>query len=179
PSQVNEMWMLWPEVLSNYARHRETDEPMPAQWAERITAAAAFNQGFETAHYLGAAMLDLALHEAEAVDDLLSFEANLLDSEGLDYSLVPVRYRTHYFAHIFAGGYSAGYYGYIWSEVLDADTVEWFKEHGGLTRTAGAQFEHWILSRGGSADPLELYQSFRGRDASAEFLMRRRGLTDS
>ena len=179
PSQVNEMWMLWPEVLSNYARHRETDEPMPAQWAERITAAAAFNQGFETTHYLGAAMLDLALHEAEAVDDLLSFEANLLDSEGLDYSLVPVRYRTHYFAHIFAGGYSAGYYGYIWSEVLDADTVEWFKEHGGLTRTAGAQFENWILSRGGSADPLELYQNFRGRDASAEFLMRRRGLTDS
>lgn len=176
PSQVNEMWMLWPEVLQNYAKHHTTGKPMPQEWAERIIAAAAFNQGFETTHYLGAAMLDLALHEAENVEDLSSFEAKLLSDEGLDFELVPVRYRTHYFAHIFAGGYSAGYYGYIWSEVLDADTVEWFRENGGLSRTAGEHFEKWILSRGGSADPIELFRRFRGRDASPEYLMRRRGL---
>jgi peptidyl-dipeptidase Dcp len=103
----------------------------------------------------------------------------VLTGEGLDFELVPVRYRTHYFAHIFAGGYSAGYYGYIWSEVLDADTVEWFKENGGLSRAAGEKFENWILSRGGSADPIELFKSFRGREASPEYLMRRRGLVAS
>ncbi len=179
PSQVNEMWMLWPEVLQNYARHQKTGESLPQEWANRIIAAAAFNQGFETTHYLGAAMLDLALHESEEIANLTLFESDVLTGEGLDFELVPVRYRTHYFAHIFAGGYSAGYYGYIWSEVLDADTVEWFKENGGLSRAAGEKFENWILSRGGSADPIELFKSFRGREASPEYLMRRRGLVAS
>ncbi|MGN6324774.1 M3 family metallopeptidase [Pseudolysinimonas sp.] len=181
PSQVNEMWMLWPEVLANYAKHYETGEPLDAGVVERIHASEAFNQGFLTSEYLAAALLDQAWHrlsveDAEAVDDVAAFEANALRAVGLDDPLVPPRYSSTYFAHVFSGGYDAGYYSYIWSEVLDADTVEWFKENGGLTRENGDRFRSRLLGVGGSKDPLEAYRDFRGRDAVIAPLLERRGL---
>lgn len=177
PSQVNEMWMLWPEVLRNYAVHHKTGEPLDLSWIDKLNAAASFNEGFETTHYLQAAILDLALHEAERTpEDLEGFEKDAIESYGLWFEPVPTRYRTNYFAHIFMGGYSAGYYGYIWSEVLDADTVNWFKENGGLTRENGERFSSMLLSRGGSEDSLELFKKFRGRAADITPLLTRRGL---
>lgn len=177
PSQVNEMWMLWPEVLENYAVHFETGEKLSLEWVDKLSAAEGFNQGFETTHYLQAAILDLALHEApETPDDIEAFEAKAIKDYGLDFRAVPTRYRPNYFAHIFAGGYAAGYYGYIWSEILDADTVEWFKEHGGLTRENGRRFSDHLLSRGGSKDSMELVAEFLGRAPKIGPLLNRRGL---
>lgn len=177
PSQVNEMWMLWPEVLKNYAVHHKTGAPLDLAWIDKLNAAASFNEGFETTHYLQAAILDLALHEAEETPtDLAEFERRAIEDYGLWFEAVPTRYRTNYFAHIFMGGYSAGYYGYIWSEVLDADTVNWFKENGGLTRENGQRFSDMLLSRGGSEDSLELFRKFRGRNADITPLLTRRGL---
>ncbi len=179
PSQVNEMWILWPEVLDNYARHYITGEKFPQAWRESLDAAETFNQGFETTSYLAAAVLDLAWHElaaGEEVDDVLAFEKATLENYGLLYPPVPTRYRSTYFSHIFGGGYSAGYYGYIWSEVLDADTVDWFKESGGLTRANGDHFRKELLARGGSIDSMQLFRTFRGRDAKSEPLIKRRGL---
>lgn len=179
PSQVNEMWMLWPEVLANYAVHYETGEPMPSEIVERIQASAAFNEGFATSEYLAAALLDQAWHAltpADEVDDVAAFEARALADAGLDNPVVPTRYSSTYFAHTFAGGYDAGYYSYIWSEVLDADTVEWFKENGGLTRANGDRFRERLLGVGGSKDPLEAFRDFRGRDADIQPLLDRRGL---
>ncbi|MBS1673326.1 MAG: M3 family metallopeptidase [Actinobacteria bacterium] len=179
PSQVNEMWMLWPEVLDSYARHHETDEPLPAALVERLRATGTFNQGFETSEYLAAAWLDQALHALPAggsIDDVAAFEAAALADIGLDDPVVPTRYSSAYFAHVFSGGYSAGYYSYIWSEVLDADTVEWFRENGGLARENGERFRRRLLAVGGSKDPLESYRDFRGRDADIAPLLKRRGL---
>ena len=177
PSQVNEMWMLWPEVLANYARHHETGEPMPQELVDRVLAASAFNEGFKTSEYLAAALLDQAWHTiTEPVDDVEAFEAAALASVGLDNRAVPTRYASTYFAHVFSGGYDAGYYSYIWSEVLDADTGEWFRENGGLTRENGQRFRDRLLGVGGSKDPLEAYRDFRGRDAVIEPLLARRGL---
>lgn len=177
PSQVNEMWMLWPEVLRNYAVHHKTGEPLDLSWIDKLNAAASFNEGFKTTHYLQAAILDLALHESDVTpQDLDEFERKAIEDYGLWFEPVPTRYRTNYFAHIFMGGYSAGYYGYIWSEVLDADTVNWFKENGGLTRKNGQRFSDMLLSRGGSEDSLELYRKFRGREADIKPLLERRGL---
>lgn len=177
PSQVNEMWMLWPEVLQNYAVHYKTGEKLSLEWVEKLTAAEGFNQGFETTHYLQAAILDLALHSQESTpDDLAAFEAQAIADYGLDYSPVPTRYRTNYFAHIFAGGYSAGYYGYIWSEILDAESVDWFKQNGGLTRENGRKFAEGLLSRGGSKDSMTLVRELLGREPKIEPLLRRRGL---
>ncbi|MEY4961677.1 MAG: hypothetical protein RLZZ249_374 [Actinomycetota bacterium] len=177
PSQVNEMWMLWPEVLENYAVHVETGEKLSLDWVEKLTAAEGFNQGFETTHYLQAAILDLALHSQESTpEDLVRFESDAIEEYGLTYSPVPTRYRTNYFAHIFAGGYSAGYYGYIWSEILDAESVNWFKQNGGLTRENGEKFSKGLLSRGGSKDSMTLVKELLGRDPKIEPLLRRRGL---
>ncbi len=179
PSQVNEMWMLWPEVLDNYAEHYKTGEKFPQAWRDSLAESGTFNQGFETTSYLAAAILDLALHEITAdqeIKDVREFEKQALERYGLNYSPVPTRYRSTYFAHIFAGGYSAGYYGYVWSEVLDADTVEWFKESGGLTRANGDHFRKELLSRGGSIDTMQMFRNFRGRDAEPSELLRRRGL---
>jgi len=181
PSQVNEMWMLWPDVLRNYAKHYETGAPLDEAIVERILASTAFNQGFETSEYLAAAILDQAWHaltpeEAEAVSDVGEFERGVLARVGLDEPAVPPRYQSSYFAHVFAGGYDAGYYSYIWSEVLDADTVEWFTEHGGLTRENGDRFRRLLLGIGGSKDPLQAYREFRGRDAEIQPLLERRGL---
>ncbi len=181
PSQVNEMWMLWPEVLDAYAIHYETGEPIDAGVVARIRASETFNEGHATSEYLAAALLDQAWHtlsaaEAAAVTDVAAFEAAALAKVGLDNPAVPTRYSSAYFAHTFAGGYDAGYYSYIWSEVLDADTVEWFKQNGGLTRANGDRFRELLLGVGGSKDPLEAYREFRGRDAVIEPLLARRGL---
>ncbi|MBM7848670.1 M3 family metallopeptidase [Arthrobacter roseus] len=179
PSQVNEMWMLWPEVVQNYAKHHITGEVLPQEVIDRIEAASTWGEGFATTEYLGAALLDLAWHELEpgqSVEDPLDFERDALEKAGVLVSLIPPRYRTGYFKHIFAGGYAAGYYSYIWSEVLDADTVEWFKSNGGATRANGERFRELLLSRGNSQDPLESFRQFRGRDAEMQPLLVRRGL---
>ena len=177
PSQVNEMWMLWPEVLANYAVHYETGEKLDPIWIERIAATEAFNQGFETTHYLQAAILDLALHESQSTpDDLAGFEDWAITDYGLKFEPVPTRYRINYFSHIFAGGYASGYYGYIWSEVLDAESVNWFKANGGLTRENGKKFSDALISRGGSRDSMTMVREFLGHEPSVEPLMKRRGL---
>ncbi|WP_159699136.1 M3 family metallopeptidase [Arthrobacter sp. 18067] len=180
PSQVNEMWIMWPEVLTKYARHYSTGEVLPQSTVDKLNNSLLWGEGFATTEYLGAALLDLAWHvlsETDVPDDVLAFEAKALADAGVAHSLIPPRYRTGYFQHIFAGaGYAAGYYSYIWSEVLDADTVEWFKENGGLTRANGDYFRSELLSRGNSRDPLDSFRAFRGRDAELEPLLKRRGL---
>lgn len=180
PSQVNEMWMLWPEVLANYAVHHETGEVMPQEFVDKITASSAFNEGFKTSEYLAAAILDQAWHVIgadAAITDVAAFEAGALKAAGLDNPEVPSRYSSTYFQHVFAtSSYDAGYYSYIWSEVLDADTVDWFKENGGLTRANGDRFRQRLLGVGGSKDPLEAFRDFRGRDADIQPLLDRRGL---
>jgi peptidyl-dipeptidase Dcp len=179
PSQVNEMWASWPEVLKNFARNYKTGEPIPQALFDKVVAAEKFNQGFKTTEYLAASLLDQAwyqLNPSEIPKDALAFEAAALKKAGVDFPPVPPRYRTAYFSHAFSGGYSAGYYSYIWSEVLDADTVEWIKEHGGLKRENGDRLRQTLLSRGGSADALGLFKDFVGRDPYLEPLLKRRGL---
>jgi peptidyl-dipeptidase Dcp len=181
PSQVNEMWATWPEVLKNYARHYQTGAPMPSALLEKVLAARKFNQGFATTEYLAASLLDQAWHqlkpaEVPAADAVLAFEAAALQRAGVDFAPVPPRYRSAYFSHIFTGGYSAGYYSYLWAEVLDADSVEWFKQNGGLARANGDRYRNMILSRGGSADAMTLYRAFRGADPDVKPLLQRRGL---
>ncbi|MFG6445498.1 M3 family metallopeptidase [Microbacterium sp. P07] len=181
PSQVNEMWIFWPEVLSNYALHHETGEPLPADVVEKLSSTETFNQGFSTSEYLAASWIDQAWHSLSASEsagdiDVAAFEAAALADIGLDEPAVPPRYSSTYFAHVFSGGYSAGYYSYIWSEVLDADTVEWFRESGGLTRENGDRFRTRLLGVGGSKDPLAAYRDFRGRAAEIAPLLKRRGL---
>jgi len=181
PSQVNEMWIYWPEILDTYARHADTGEPLPRDVVEKLRASEAFNQGFATSEYLAASWLDQAWHSLSAAEaaseiDVTDFEAAALADIGLDNPAVPTRYSSTYFAHVFSGGYSAGYYSYIWSEVLDADTVQWFRDNGGLTRANGDRFRDRLLGVGGSKDPLEAYRDFRGRDAEIQPLLERRGL---
>ena len=179
PSQVNEMWILWPEVVQNYARHYESGEKLPQEWIDNLNASKTFNEGHDTTSYLAAAILDLAWHELEdgqTVDDVIAFEKKAIEDYGLDFAPVPTRYRSTYFSHIFAGGYSAGYYGYIWSEILDAETVDWFKENGGLTRENGEHFRKELLGRGSSIESMQMFKNFRGREATIEPLLKRRGL---
>ena len=180
PSQVNEMWMVAPEVLANYAKHYKTGEPMPKELLDKVAASKKFNQGFTTTEYLAASLLDQRWHQlpaAKVPTDVLGFEAVALKEAGVDFAPVPPRYRTTYFSHSMSGGYSAGYYAYLWSEKLDADTVEWFKENGGLLRKNGDHFRKTLLSRGGTAEAMDLFRNFRGRDAKIEPLLERRGLT--
>ncbi len=179
PSQVNEMWAVWPEVLKNYAKHYKTGEPMPSVLLDKMLAARKFNQGFMTTEYLAATLLDQAWHQLtpdKIPTDALAFEAQALHEAGVDFPPVPPRYRTTYFSHVFSGGYSAGYYSYIWAEVLDADSVEWFKKHGGLKRENGDIFRAKLLSRGGSADPMSLFRDVTGGDPYIQPLLERRGL---
>ena len=181
PSQVNEMWATWEEVLRNYAVHHETGEPIPADLLDRVLSARTFNQGFATTEYLAATLLDLAWHKLDGsevpdADGVLAFEEAALEAAGVAFAPVPPRYRSTYFSHIWSSGYSAGYYSYIWSEVLDADSVEWFKENGGLTRENGDHFRATLLSKGGSVEAMDLFRTFRGRDAEVDPLLRRRGL---
>ena len=182
PSQVNEMWAWWPEVLASYATHHETGEPLPQDVVDRLIASQADGQGFDTVAMLGAALLDQEWHRLppdteqvhpEAVEE---FEAGALDRHRVRAALVPPRYRSGYFAHVFAGGYDAGYYSYLWSEVLDADMVDWFGENGGLRLENGDAFRDRLLSRGGAVDPMAAFAAVRGRAPSTEPLLRRRGL---
>jgi peptidyl-dipeptidase Dcp len=179
PSQVNEMWILDPQIVDNYARHYQSGERLPQSWIDKLNESSTFNEGHATTSYMAAAVLDLAWHSLssdEVVADVEKFEADAIESYGLAYDCVPTRYRSTYFSHIFAGGYSAGYYGYIWAEVFDADTGEWFKENGGLNRKNGDHLRSKLMSKGGSIDSLEMFRDFRGRDAVIEPLLKRRGL---
>lgn len=183
PSQVYEMWAVWPEVLENYALHHETGERIPQDLLDRVLDAQQFNQGFRTLEYISASIIDQDWHqigpdEVPDADDVLDFEARSLARANVNFDPVPPRYRTTYFSHIM-GGYSAGYYSYIWSEVLDADSVEWIKENGGLSREVGDHFRTTILSTGGSRDAMDLYRDFAGREPGIEPLLERRGLIDS
>jgi len=180
PSQVNEMWSIWPDVLKNYAVHYQTGEAMPQDLLDKVLATQKFNQGYATTEYLAAALLDQSWHqlkpeEVPNADGLLEFEAAALQKAGVALDTVPPRYRSTYFSHII-GGYSAGYYAYIWSEVLDADTVEWFKNNGGMTRENGDHFRQTLLSRGGAQDAMELFRNFRGADPDIQPLLERKGL---
>ncbi len=180
PSQVNEMWITWPEVLRNYAVHYQTGEPMPTELLDKVLASQKFNQGYATSEYLMASITDMALHQLTPeqvpdADHIMQFEADALTAAGANFDMLPPRYRLPYFSHIM-GGYSAGYYSYIWSEVLDADSVEWFKENGGMTRANGQHFRDTLLSRGGSEDALGLFVKFRGAQPNVEPLLERRGL---
>jgi peptidyl-dipeptidase Dcp len=181
PSQFNEMWADWPAVLENYAKHYETGEPMPRELLDKVIAASKFNQGFATTEYLAAALVDQRWHQLSRDDvpgaaDVTQFEADALRADGIDYAPVPPRYRTPYFSHIM-GGYAAGYYSYVWSEVLDANAEEWFRAHGGLTRENGEHFRNTVLSRGGSEEAMTLYRAFAGADPKVEPLLEKRGLT--
>ncbi|MHC6176765.1 M3 family metallopeptidase [Glutamicibacter sp. X7] len=182
PSQVNEMWALHPQILPDYAVHYRTGEPLDPQVVKAIEDSALWGEGFATTEYLAASVLDWAWHTLEPgaqINDPVAFENQVLVEAGFIPELIPPRYRTGYFQHIFANGYSAGYYSYIWSEVLDADTVEWFTENGGLMRENGNRFREELLSRGNTRDPLESYELFRGRSARVEPLLRRRGLVNA
>jgi peptidyl-dipeptidase Dcp len=177
------MWADWPGVLANYAKHYRTGAPMPPELLARVVAAAKFNQGFATTEYLAAALLDQRWHQLEAAQvpdaqGVMQFEADALEAEGISFAPVPPRYRTAYFSHIM-GGYAAGYYAYIWSEVLGASSEDWFETHGGLTRANGDHLRATVLSRGGSVDPSQLFRDFAGHDPGIGPLLEKRGLAEA
>ena len=179
PSQVMENWMSEADVLRSFARHYQTGEPLPQEYIDKITATNKFNQGFQTVEYMAASYLDLEYHtmsEARSVDPR-AFEEAAMKRIGLIDEIIP-RYRSTYFSHIFAGGYSAGYYGYLWSEVMDADAFQAFKEAGLFDRATAARFREQVLSRGGSRPGLEMFEAFRGRPPAIEPLLARRGFLD-
>ncbi|MCL6423065.1 M3 family metallopeptidase [Brachybacterium sp. JHP9] len=182
PSQVNEMWALRPGFVDVYARHVTTGEPVPAELLEKVRAAALWNEGFRTAEYLAAAVLDWRWHRlgaGSAVEDPHAFEEQQLEDAGLAHPLVAPRYRTGYFQHTFAGGYEAGYYSYLWAEVFDADSVAWFEEQLGAgrpLREVGQEFRDGVLGIGGSRDLLKAYRAFRGQERDVRWLLERRGL---
>ena len=178
PSQIMEHWAIEPDVLRSYARHFETDEVIPEELIARLRAASKFNTGFATTEYLAACFLDMAWHGENATDieDVPAFEEAIAHQIG-NTTVVDPRYKSSYFQHIFSDDhYSAGYYVYIWAEVLDADAFEAFKENGLFDPATAKAFRQNILERGGSADPMALYRAFRGRDPEVQALLRNRGL---
>jgi peptidyl-dipeptidase Dcp len=182
PSQYNEMWAREPAVLAHFARHYQTGEAMPQALLTKVLAAQKFDQGYATTEYIAAAMLDQAWHQltvsqAPSAQEVPAFEAAALRKNGIDYAAVPPRYHSTYFSHIFAGGYSAGYYAYLWSEVLARDTGQWFHSHGGLSRANGDYLRTKVLSRGRSEDPQTLFRDFYGRPPDIGPLVEYRGLT--
>ena len=185
PSQVNEMWATDPQLLARYARHVDTGEPLPEHLVAALQDSDGADQARETVSFLAATWLDLAWHRLtedevdDAARDIDAFESRALGAVGLDVEAIPPRYRSRYFSHIFASSYAAGYYSYIWSEILDADTVEWFGEHRSGLREAGDEFRVALLSRGGSGDEMAYFEAFRGRPPQIEPLLRRRGLLAS
>lgn len=179
PSTFEEDWCIQPEILSNYARHHETGEPIPKELLDKVIRASKFNQGFDTLEYMAAAILDLEWHTLaadEIPNDIEAFEAATLKKYGIDIAAVPPRYRTAYFAHIWGGGYSASYYAYLWSEVLAADAFAYMQANGGATTENGSRFRKEVLSRGSSRDPMESYKAFRGQEPTVDALLIRRGL---
>ncbi|BBS37577.1 peptidyl-dipeptidase Dcp [Enterobacter sp. LM3] len=178
PSQINEHWASHPQVFAHYARHYETGEPMPEALRDNMLKATQFNKGYDMTELLSAALLDMNWHSVrDAVDDVEAFEAAALKKEGLDLPAVPPRYRSSYFAHIFGGGYAAGYYAYLWTQMLADDGYQWFVEQGGLTRENGQAFREAILSRGNSSDLETLYRNWRGHDPEIEPMLKNRGLS--
>jgi len=179
PSQVMENWMLQPEVLAMFAKHYKTGEVIPQELVNKIQAASKFNQGFATTEYMAATLLDLNWHSLEdsEIRDTAKFEQDALKEWGLIGEIDP-RYRSTYFAHIFSGGYSAGYYSYIWSDVFGSDAFAAFQENGIFDQATAKAFRKHILSSGGSDDALNLYRKFRGKDAGIDPLLRSRGLKD-
>jgi peptidyl-dipeptidase Dcp len=178
PSQIMEHWVLEPEVLKVYAKHYQTGEVIPAELVDKLDKTSKFNMGFITVEYLAAALLDMEYHSlSEPVDlNIREFEKKAMDKYGLIPEIKP-RYRSTYFNHIWAGGYSAGYYGYIWCEILDSDAFQAFKETGDIfNREVAAKFEKEILARGGTRDPLDMYLAFRGREPGIDALLKNRGL---
>ena len=185
PSQLFEMWAYHPQVMANYAVHHETGEPLPAELAEKLTAASTFGQAFDTTEFLAAALVDQAWHRLgseEIPEDVEQFEATALREFEIAHELVPPRYRSAYFAHTFGGGYDAGYYSYMWAEVLVGDLENWFRTEadkdgdGGLNREAGERYRAELLARGNARDPMESFVAVRGREPRAEALLERRGL---
>jgi peptidyl-dipeptidase Dcp len=182
PSQFNEHWALEPTVFANYAKHYQTGKAMPQALVDKIKKARTFNQGYAVTEYLAAALVDMAWHTLPteaSLQDVNVFEPAALKRFRIDVPEVPPRYHTTYFSHIWGGGYSAGYYAYLWSEVIDDDAFYWFKEHGGMTRANGQRFRDMILSRGGTGDPAAMYRAFRGRDPIVEPLLEERGLKET
>lgn len=178
PSQINEHWASHPQVFAHFARHYQTGEPMPDALREKMLNATQFNKGYDMTELLSAALLDMNWHGIqEPVEDVEAFEAAALKKEGVDLPAVPPRYRSSYFAHIFGGGYAAGYYAYLWTQMLADDGYQWFVEQGGLTRENGQTFREAILSRGNSTDLAELYRNWRGHDPKIEPMLENRGLS--
>ncbi|MBM3072372.1 peptidyl-dipeptidase Dcp [Lelliottia sp. RWM.1] len=180
PSQINEHWASHPQVFAHYARHYKTGEPMPDALRDKMLNAIQFNKGYDMTELLSAALLDMNWHGINAQDtvgDIVAFEASALKKEGLDLPAVPPRYRSSYFAHIFGGGYAAGYYAYLWTQMLADDGYQWFVEQGGLTRENGQKFREAILSRGNSSDLEALYREWRGHDPKIEPMLKNRGLS--
>jgi peptidyl-dipeptidase Dcp len=179
PSQFNEHWALYPSVFAHYAKHYRTGAPMPADLVAKIKNASRFNQGYKLTELVAAAQLDMQWHTLPASTPLQrpdAFEKQALEKTHLLLSAVPPRYRSSYFSHIWGSGYSAGYYAYLWSEMLDDDAYEWFEEHGGLTRANGERFRVMVLSRGNTEELAKMYAAWRGKDPSVEPMMKYRGL---
>jgi peptidyl-dipeptidase Dcp len=179
PSQFNEHWMDDPAVFAHFARHYRTGQPMPAELAAKLRKAAAFNQGYDLTELLAAAELDMQWHLLPAdapPQDPDAFERAALEKTKLALAAVPPRYRSSYFQHIWASGYSAGYYAYLWSEMLDDDAYAWFTEHGGLTRANGDRLRKMVLSRGSSLDFEQMYEAWRGGPPTIDGMIRQRGL---
>ncbi|EFE08922.1 peptidyl-dipeptidase Dcp [Citrobacter youngae] len=180
PSQINEHWASHPQVFARFARHVDTGEPMPQALRDKMQQASLFNKGYDMTELLSAALLDMRWHSLEmsaSSHPVEQFEQQALAAEGLDLKAVPPRYRSSYFAHIFGGGYAAGYYAYLWTQMLADDGYQWFVEQGGLTRENGQKFREAILSRGNSTDLAELYRQWSGRDPRMEPMLEHRGLS--
>ncbi|WP_282131228.1 M3 family metallopeptidase [Pseudoalteromonas aliena] len=181
PSQANEDWMIEPTVLANYAKHYKTGEPIPKALLDKVLESQKFNQGYGTTEYLAAALLDMEWHSFgsdEKVTDVQTFEQDALEKHGIAYYPVPPRYKSNFFSHTFAGGYSAGYYAYLWTEVFAADAFAHMENNGGLTRKNGDKFRKEILSKGNSRDLMQSYIEFRGQKPTTDALLKRRGLVE-
>jgi len=181
PSQINEHWARHPQVFARFARHYQNGEPMPDNLRDSMMRAATFNKGYDMTELVSSALLDMNWHTQTAEtlpDDVDAFEQQAISRENLDLAAVPPRYRSSYFAHIFGGGYAAGYYAYIWTQMLADDGYQWFVEEGGLTRENGQRFREAILSRGNSSELEALYRDWRGHDPLPEPMLKNRGLSE-
>lgn len=180
PSQFNENWALYPEILKNYAVHYKTGEKIPQELIDKIKNSGTFNQGYSLTENLAASNLDMQWHTITAdkkIEDVAKFEKDALNRTKLDVvHAVPPRYRSTYFAHVFAGGYAAGYYSYSWTEMLHHDAYNWFEENGGMTRENGQRFRDMVLSRGNTMELESMYKAWRGSDPKIEPMLKARGL---
>lgn len=179
PSTFEEDWAAYPDVIANYAKHYKTGEPIPAELLQKVMKSRSFNQGFDTLEYMSAALLDMEWHSISADDELKDvneFEAQALKKHGIDLAAVPPRYKSTFFSHSMGGGYSAGYYAYMWSEILAADAFAYVQQQGGLKLENGQNYRKHILSVGNSRPPMESYKAFRGQEPTTDALLIRRGL---